>query len=341
MSAPSVAIESSRQQALDSFRILDTQPEPVYDEVVLLASHICGTPVALVSLVDRERLYFKARAGLDVEQVPRQRSLCDYAIQSPHELLEVCDAGTDPRFADTPLVIGAPGIRFYAGVPLVTSDGMAIGTLCVIDREPRTLDDRQRTALRSLARLTVELLESRRRALTQIRHGAGRQFSRRRGDRHGTGQDAERLADAMAQRRSAAGNHHVADSLAGDDNLAVAIIEIDDFARLCAEHGQAICDEVLHRVTQTIEACLHVDDEVSRYGGQELLLILADGARAPALLDEIRDRLQALEPPYGVTVSSGVAFGSGGTNAIMELFERADQALQFARSAGRNRVMFA
>lgn len=329
MSNPAVATESSRQQALDSFRILDTLPDAVYDEVVGLASHICGTPVALVSLVDRERLYFKARAGLDVDQVPRERSLCDYAIQSPQELLEVRDASIDPRFADAPLVTGAPGIRFYAGVPLVTHAGEAIGTLCVIDREPRTLDDRQRTALCSLARLVVELLEARRRALTQARQGADRQFSRRMGDRRVTGHGAERLATAIAQQRN------------DDENLAVAIIEIDDFARLCAEHGQNTCAEVLDGVTQAIEACLHVDDVVSRYGGQELLLILADGGRAPELLDEIRQCIKVLQPSYGVTVSSGVAFGSGGPNAIMELFDRADQALQLARSAGRNQVMFA
>ena len=155
--------ETSRLQALASFHVLDTPPQAMFDQVVQVASLLCGTPIGLVSLVDCDRLYFLARTGVDVEEVPNQRSLCNHAILTPLDLLEVRDASIDPRFADSPLVTGPPGIRFYAGAPLVTSEGDAIGTLCVIDRQPRVLSESQRVALESLAQITMALLESRRR----------------------------------------------------------------------------------------------------------------------------------------------------------------------------------
>ena len=155
--------EHVRLGALHAFDVLDTPPQAMFDQVVQVASLLCSVPVALISLVDSDRLYFLAHAGLDVQEVPSERSLCNYAILTPNGLLEVCDASCDPRFADSPLVTGPPGIRFYAGAPLVTVDGDAIGTLCVIDRQPRVLTESQRVALESLAQLTMQLLESRRR----------------------------------------------------------------------------------------------------------------------------------------------------------------------------------
>jgi len=169
------ADQTSRLQALASFDVLDTPPLAMFDQVVQVASLTCGTPIGLVSLVDRNRLYFMARTGVDVAEVPNERSLCNHAILTPLELLEVRDASADPRFADSPLVTGPPGIRFYAGAPLVTSDGEAIGTLCVIDRQPRTLTETQRVALESLAQITMALLESRRRErrlMEQLRKGS-------------------------------------------------------------------------------------------------------------------------------------------------------------------------
>jgi len=157
--------EAMRLQSLASFDVLDTPPQAMFDQVVQVASLLCGTSIGLVSLVDRERLYFMARVGVDVDQVPNERSLCGHAILTPQTMLEVHDASSDPRFADAPLVTGPPGIRFYAGVPLVSTEGEAIGTLCVIDRQPRTLNESQRVALAALAEITMELLEGRRREM--------------------------------------------------------------------------------------------------------------------------------------------------------------------------------
>jgi len=159
---PSIS-ESERLASLRSFKVLDIPPALAFDHVVQVASLLCDTPVALVSLVDNERLFFMARAGLDVVEVPRQGSLCECAIGTLTGMLAVEDAAIDPRFATSALVTGFPGIRFYAGVPLVTREGAALGTLCVIDRQPRMLNESQRMGLQYLADLTVELLESRRR----------------------------------------------------------------------------------------------------------------------------------------------------------------------------------
>jgi phosphoserine phosphatase RsbU/P len=160
--APRPDNESSRLQALREFDILDTLPEPAYDDITRIAAEICDTPIALVSLVDENRQWFKSRYGLKAEQTSRDTAFCAHAILEPDSLLIIDDATADPRFADNPLVTGDPGIRFYAGAPLVTSDGHALGTLCVIDRKPKRLSERQRETLAALARQVVAQMELRR-----------------------------------------------------------------------------------------------------------------------------------------------------------------------------------
>ena len=161
-SAPFPANETERQAQLDRFGVLDSLPQPAFDHITDLAAKICDTPVALISLVDRNRQWFKSRVGLDTTETGRDVSLCGHAILHPDELMEVRDASQDPRFADNPLVLGEPNIRFYAGAPIVTPEGHALGTVCVVDRCPRTLEPKQRDALRSLAALVTTLLEQER-----------------------------------------------------------------------------------------------------------------------------------------------------------------------------------
>ena len=144
------------------YGILDTAPELAFDDVALLAAHICKAPVALVSFVDEHRQWFKSRVGMTDDQTPRDISFCTHTIRRPGELLLVSDALADPRFADSPLVAGGPRIRFYAGAPLVTPDGHALGALCVKDFVPRELDAAQQQALKALGRQVVALLELRR-----------------------------------------------------------------------------------------------------------------------------------------------------------------------------------
>ncbi len=149
--APLHPDEAVRMQALVDAALLDTPPEQMFDDIVKLASLICGTPIALISLIDRERQWFKARVGLAATETARDLAFCAHAILEPG-LFEVEDAHKDPRFADNPLVTGHPDIRFYAGVPLAPGDGPPLGTLCAIDRVPRRLTPTQIEAMQALAR---------------------------------------------------------------------------------------------------------------------------------------------------------------------------------------------
>jgi two-component system NtrC family sensor kinase len=161
MEAATPANEHERIQALQACKILDTIPEQLYDDLVKLASIICDTPISAVSLVDKDRQWFKARTGLDPTQTSRDMAFCAHALLEPDELLIVEDAHQDPRFADNPLVTGELQIAFYAGAPLRTRDGMVLGTLCVLDRVPRKLTQPQKAALAALSRQVMSHLELR------------------------------------------------------------------------------------------------------------------------------------------------------------------------------------
>ena len=156
--------ETRRLAALKQYAVLDTPPEPAFDDLVQLAAHICQTPIAVVVLVDDSRQWFKAKVGLEARETSRDVAFCAHTILNSSEVLQVRDASLDPRFFDNPLVISDPHIRFYAGVPLVTQCGLALGSLCVIDRRPQTLSVEQLNALRTLGRQVIAQLELRRHA---------------------------------------------------------------------------------------------------------------------------------------------------------------------------------
>ena len=152
--------ESDRIQALKEFNILDTHEEKAFDEIVELASYICGTPISLISFVDEKRQWFKAQKGLGVRETEREYSFCAHAILNDH-IFEVEDASNDPRFEDNPLVTSSPNIRFYAGIPLKTKNGSSLGSLCVIDSEPKKINDAQKRALQLLANRVMNEMELR------------------------------------------------------------------------------------------------------------------------------------------------------------------------------------
>jgi len=161
MKAPIPENEATRIEALRSYKILDTNSERAYDDLALLAATICGVPIALISLVDNDRQWFKSKFGLSEKETSRDVAFCAHAILQ-NEPLVVEDATKDNRFADNPLVTGEPFVRFYAGFPLVDANGMALGTLCVIDHQSRRLTTHQRHLLQTVTRQVMALLELRR-----------------------------------------------------------------------------------------------------------------------------------------------------------------------------------
>jgi GAF domain-containing protein len=153
--------EAARLAALERYAILDTDPEQSFDDLTLLASFIFKTPIAMISLIDGDRQWFKSRVGLAVSETPREVAFCSTAILQS-EILVVPDALEDERFRDNPFVVADPHIRFYAGAPLINEDGYALGTICVVDQTPRELTPEQRDALKALSRLVLAQMEFRR-----------------------------------------------------------------------------------------------------------------------------------------------------------------------------------
>jgi len=161
MTTPAPKTEAARVAALQKYAILDTEPEQAFDDLVLLASFICNTPIALISLVDENRQWFKSKVGISISETPREISFCAAAIQQP-DVFVVPDTLEDERFRNNPLVVSEPNVRFYAGAPLINEEGHALGTICVIDRTPREFGSDKQAALKALCRLVLAQLEFRR-----------------------------------------------------------------------------------------------------------------------------------------------------------------------------------
>ena len=159
--APIPENENFRLKALKDYSILDTLAEVEYDDITQLASQICGTPISSISLIDEKRQWFKSKVGINTSETSREDAFCAHTIIEPNKILTVKDSTKDIRFFDNPLVVNEPHVVFYAGVPLVSPDGMALGTLCVMDNKPKELDDLQLKTLKALSNQVVSLFELR------------------------------------------------------------------------------------------------------------------------------------------------------------------------------------
>lgn len=155
------ANERERLQALREYSILDTLPEKDFEDITKIASEICQTPISLITLIDEERQWFKSKIGIDGSETHRDHAFCAHALNEPDKILNVKDSREDKRFSDNPYVTGDPNVVFYAGVPLVNEDGYALGTICVIDKKPRELNEMQLNSLRALSNQVVHLFELR------------------------------------------------------------------------------------------------------------------------------------------------------------------------------------
>lgn len=351
--APADAAEQARLQALRRYRILDTLPEPVFDDVVRIASTLCDTPQAVLTFIDEDRQWFKARVGIEGEETERSIAFCDQAIRRPDAVTVVNDASVHPVFRAYPQVTGPDHLRFYAGAPMVTPDGHALGTVCVVDQVPRDLSDAQVSALRGLARLVVQLLEARSAQLDGQRQLAERELVTQdllRYQRELETQNSELATEAhhdtltgllnrSGMRRATEQAH--ASGWATSGPFCVAVLDIDHFKRINDSLGHAAGDRVIQCLGEEIRRCVRGGDIAVRYGGEEFLVMMpaTPAAGARSVVERIRQQLAAREDlPIAVTVSAGLAMGLAGRDEPEAVFRAADQALYVAKRRGRDRV---
>lgn len=347
MNAPVPADEAARLDALRRFDILDTGAEAAYDDITRIAAYIAGTPISLISLVDEDRQWFKSRVGLTATQTPREHAFCAHAICEPDTPMIVTDAAHDPRFADNPLVTGAPDIRFYMGAPLVTCDHHAIGTLCVIDRVPHEPTPDQVAALSALARQVMSQLELRR--LT-------RDLRMILGTREAHLVELETANAALLERSlkdklTGLGNRAAFDERLAEEvyralrfelPLSMLLLDVDHFKQYNDSFGHPAGDTALQKVGAALSD-LRPSDFLARIGGEEFAVILpaTGGEVATITAERLRQRVEASRFEHrAVTVSIGVAtLRAEGTPTL--LVDTADRALYAAKRGGRNRVIHA
>lgn len=344
--------EALRLEELRGLNVLDTTAEQAYDDVVKLAAFICDTPIAMISLVDEDRQWFKARYGVNAMETPRGHAFCAHAIMEPDSLMEVPNALQDQRFVDNPLVTGDMGVRFYAGVPLLMPSGAALGTVCVIDRVPRKLTEAQADALKALSRQVVQLLALRRanaelQLLTQAQSLRQRELEAMQAQLKLLNEELaeQTLTDALTNLKNRRAfdrllaNEH-ARALRNRSTLGVLMVDVDHFKAYNDQYGHQAGDQALQAVAKAIQSEARVYDHVARYGGEEFAVILPTTlvADARAVAERIRLGVQGLKGLHRpVTVSVGIAM-SATQSTPAELVNRADQALYQAKQAGRNRV---
>lgn len=335
---PAPANEVRRLRALRGLNILDTPAEEVFDEVTRLCADMLDMPMAMVSLVDDQRQWFKSRVGLPDQESARSVAFCAHAINSPEPLV-VEDATQDPRFADNPLVRGPAHLRFYAGVPLTLAGGEAVGTLGVIDRQPRRLSPRQGALLEVLARKVVGELELRQRLATlesevqqrremevRIMHLATRDPL--------TGlPNRAALMDRLSQGiKLAERDRHL---------LAFLFLDLDRFKLINDTLGHPVGDGLLQQVGERITHVLRDSDTVARIGGDEFAVVLPhidsveDAHRvAEKLLEALRRPMEIQGHTLRAECSIGLAvYPDHGENDEL-LIRHADMALYEAKRAG-------
>ncbi len=311
--------EDARLTALRRYTILDIEEEEAFDRITSIVQAVLEVPMAAVSLVDLDRQWFRAAKGFDVGEMPRQISFCSFAIASSAPLV-VPEAAADPRFAKNPLVTGAPFVRAYAGVPLVTPDGFNVGVLCAIDTRPRPFSDRQVDLLANLARLVVDELELRQVATVDSLTGAllRRAF-------------IKRVDRTVEERRP--------------ETAALAILDIDRFKTVNDTYGHAVGDQVLKGFAKHVMAWKRPADAFGRLGGEEFGLLMPDTDVVEALerMERLRSIIETMgvDAPVdvGVTASIGLAPLGDKVRTTGGWLHVADKALYEAKVFGRNKTV--
>ncbi|MFH1808817.1 MAG: sensor domain-containing diguanylate cyclase [Pseudomonadota bacterium] len=334
--------EPARLLSLQALELLDTPAEERFERITRIARRVFGTPIALVSLVDGARQWFKSAQGIDEQETPREVSFCGHAILDDRVFV-VRDAYADERFASNPLVTTGPHVRFYAGYPLHSVNGHRVGTLCVLDHVERHFDDEDGRVLKDLGilverEIAYSQLARSERALRQEMHVLARRATI---DPLTRMWNREQGLSLLASEYSRA--------VRSKQHLAVAMIDIDNFKRINDTHGHPVGDEVLRGVSDRMRQALRPYDILSRYGGEEFLMLLVD-----CTLEQAQDAVERLRRNVAcsglrtsagdlqVTVSVGLWAAipddhSEAGHAVMV----ADRALYRAKAEGRNRVSLA
>ena len=321
----SSVIDPLRLKTLLDYRVLDTEPESRFDELTLLASRICDTPISIISLVDRDRLFFKSAVGLDVREIPNAHSFCEEVVNR-REAIQVKDAKEDERFLCNPLVHSEPYFRFYAASPLIAPNDYVIGTLCVIDYIPRNLNLEQKEALNILARQVITQMELDKQVIRDPLTGL---FNRRY---------ADDLINAelrkMERKRS---------------SLGVIMLDIDHFKNINDTFGHNAGDALLKSFANLLMDNIRFEDIACRIGGEEFMIILpeTDIDTITKRAEKVRDQISRMEFIYddrsldAITVSVGVACFPMHGKTLSHLYQKADSAMYRAKDAGRNNVQLA
>lgn len=350
--------ELARLAALSRYRIVETVSEQSYDDVVSIAASLVQTPIALLTLLEQDRQWFKAKIGTEKDSASRQLSFCTRLIDAPDVVLVVPDALLDPRFVNSPLATKEPWIRFYMGAALVTEDGQVIGSLCVFDTQPREVTQQQQDALAALARQTMRLLDLRlrnheirdllfERSVQMQELSLQQRVLQQQNQRLQTTSRTDALTglvnrlgldQQLATAFGYAKTHH--------HPLSVLLIDADYFKSYNDTFGHPAGDEVLRQMAYVLQGACRQDDLAARYGGEEFILILPHTNNIQAM--HLAQRLcqmvsQTLFPHRAMTVSIGVATWPdvGQDVSVNSLIEAADQALYRAKRQGRNQVALA
>ncbi|MEG3122352.1 GGDEF domain-containing protein [Sphingomonas sp. GB1N7] len=312
--------DDARVAALRRLDVLDTALEEPFEKIVTLVRTVLAVPMATVTLVDRDRQWFKAKRGIDHTETPRSISFCTHTI-AQREPLIIEDARSDPRFANSPLVVGPPFVRSYAGIPLRTPEGYNVGALCAMDSRLRGFSPADVAILSNFANIVCDELELR--LIAQVDHLTGALT------RRGFIEQAEReMARAVRYGRKS----------------SLVILDVDHFKSVNDTHGHTVGDQVLRQIASIAEVTLRPSDVFGRLGGEEFAMLLPETSDAEAL--QVTERLRrtiadfAMPLPGGgtrhVTASFGIAEWSAGFASTTAWIEQADTMLYLAKASGRN-----
>jgi len=321
LTAMPMELEAERVESLRSYTILDTLPDPVFDDIAWMAARFCDTPTAMITLIDENRVWFKARVGTSADSAPRAGSFCEQTMLRK-KFTVIPDASTDPHFAAHPLVPDT--VRFYAGAPLLMPDGHVIGTLCIVDRQPRDLLEAQREALQALARQVVSLLTYRKQSVRDPLTGL---FNRRH------------LIDALQRELHRAERRN--------EPVSLLLLYVDHFKHFNDSYGHAAGDQILRCLGEVFREHTRGADIVARYGGEEFAVVLPGTGMVEAAVcaENLRHMASRMSIAWEgrvlpqLTVSGGVAACPNDGREINGLINAADGALYRAKHGGRNRVL--